>query len=105
MVKRRMPRVRVRKTYGGQNDLSRYKDAYDEVKAEDSLRKAADKHGINHCSFLRYLRKRHATSHYIQKADPKKSGFNAPVVDSGLTKTAQKVVLPMFATIATPIDP
>ncbi|GBP82143.1 hypothetical protein EVAR_62196_1 [Eumeta japonica] len=73
-----------------QSDLSRYKDAYEEVKAGDSLRKAADKHGINHCSLLRYLRKRLASSH-IQRADPENSGFNAPVVNSELTKTAQVV--------------
>ncbi|KAG5890334.1 hypothetical protein JTB14_016221 [Gonioctena quinquepunctata] len=43
--------------------------------------------------------------HHIQKADPEKSGFNASLVNSGLTKNAQKVVLAMFATIATQIDP
>lgn len=41
--------------------MSRYKDAYDDVKTGDSLRKAADKHGINHCSLLRYIRKRDAS--------------------------------------------
>ncbi|KAG5897883.1 hypothetical protein JTB14_000763 [Gonioctena quinquepunctata] len=34
-----------------------------------------------------------------------KSGFNASLVNSGLTMNAQKVVLAMFATIATQIDP
>ncbi|KAG5863164.1 hypothetical protein JTB14_007497 [Gonioctena quinquepunctata] len=43
--------------------------------------------------------------HHIQKADPEKSGFNASLVNSGLTMNAQKVVLAMFATIATQIDP
>ncbi|XP_011136537.2 uncharacterized protein LOC105181464 [Harpegnathos saltator] len=56
-----MPRVRARKTSRGQVDLSRYKDAYEEVKAGDSLRKAAEKHGVNHCSLLRYIRKRDAS--------------------------------------------
>ncbi|KAG5893169.1 hypothetical protein JTB14_000429 [Gonioctena quinquepunctata] len=56
-----MPRVRVRKTSRGQIELSRYRDAYEEVKAGDSLRNAADKHGINHCSLLRYIRKRDAS--------------------------------------------
>ncbi|GBP25999.1 hypothetical protein EVAR_84559_1 [Eumeta japonica] len=86
-----MPRVRVRKTSKGQSDLSRYKDAYEEAKAEDSPRKAADKRGINHCSLLKYLRKRNASSHYIQRADPEKSGFNAPIVNSWLTIIAQKL--------------
>ncbi|XP_041968550.1 jerky protein homolog-like [Aricia agestis] len=53
-----MPRVRVRKTSRGEINLSSYSNAYEEVKAGDSLRKAADKHGINHCSLLRYIRKR-----------------------------------------------
>ncbi|KAG5887182.1 hypothetical protein JTB14_028985 [Gonioctena quinquepunctata] len=253
----KMPRVRVRKTSRGQIEVSRYRDAYEEVKAGDSLRDAADKHGINHCSLLRYIRKRDACGeddqvmgyrahnrifneeqeqelsnylircadiyfglprkeetsprpstsvqaisknpivftpeavrplpkappkksnkgrktrkstiytdtpekeairkehktrlkriktkqveknldgrkgkkntsrgkkvihsrkchqkrknstvlfvcHHIQKADPEKSGFNASLVNSGLTKSAQKVVLAMFATIATQIDP
>ncbi|KAG5870860.1 hypothetical protein JTB14_032388 [Gonioctena quinquepunctata] len=57
----KMPRVRVRKTPRGQIELSRYRDAYEEVKAGDSLRNAADKHGINHCSLLRYIRKRDAS--------------------------------------------
>ncbi|KAG5896732.1 hypothetical protein JTB14_014608 [Gonioctena quinquepunctata] len=56
-----MPRVRVRKTSRGQIELSRYRDAYEEVKAGDSLRNAAGKHGINHCSLLRYIRKRDAS--------------------------------------------
>ncbi|GBP21877.1 hypothetical protein EVAR_6849_1 [Eumeta japonica] len=86
-----MPRFRVRKTYRKQSDLSRHKDAYEDVKAGDWLRKAGDKHGIKHCSLLRYLRKRHASSHYIQRADLEKSGFNAPVLISGLTETTQKV--------------
>ncbi|KAG5870486.1 hypothetical protein JTB14_001680 [Gonioctena quinquepunctata] len=137
-----MPRVRVRKTSRGQIELSRYRDAYEEVKAGDSLRNAADKHGINHCSLLRYIRKHDASgeddqvmgyeahnrifneeqeqelSKYLircadiyfglpkkKKADPEKSGFNASLVNSGLTKSAQKVVLAMFATIATQTDP
>lgn len=53
-----MPRERKRKTSRGLIDLSQYKDAYDDVKAGDSLRKAAEKHGVNHCSLLRYIRKR-----------------------------------------------
>lgn len=53
-----MPRVRVRKTSRGQIDLSKYKDAYEEVKTGGSLRKSAEKHGLNHCSLLRYIRKR-----------------------------------------------
>lgn len=56
-----MPRVRVRKTSRGQVNLSRYKDAFEDVRAGDSLRKAADKHGVNHCSLLRYIRKRDAS--------------------------------------------
>ncbi|KAG5870019.1 hypothetical protein JTB14_013871 [Gonioctena quinquepunctata] len=56
-----MPRVRVRKTSRGQIELSRYRDAYEEVKAGDSLLNAADNHGINHCSLLRYIRKRDAS--------------------------------------------
>lgn len=55
-----MPRVRVRKTSRGQVDLSRYKDAYEEVKAGNSLRKAAEKHALDHCSLFRYIRKRDA---------------------------------------------
>ncbi|GBP46529.1 hypothetical protein EVAR_45949_1 [Eumeta japonica] len=62
-----MPRVRVRKTSRGQSNLSRYKDAYEEVEAGDSLRKAGDKRAINHCFLLRYSRKRHASSHCIQQ--------------------------------------
>ncbi|KAG5897877.1 hypothetical protein JTB14_000757 [Gonioctena quinquepunctata] len=56
-----MPRVRLRKTSRGQIELSKYRDAYEEVKAGDSLRNAADKHGINHCFLLRYIRKRDAS--------------------------------------------
>ncbi|KAH9627647.1 hypothetical protein HF086_009797 [Spodoptera exigua] len=56
-----MPRVRVRKTSRGNIDLSSYSNAYEEVKAGETLRKAAEKHGINHCSLLRYIRKRDAT--------------------------------------------
>lgn len=56
-----MPRVRARKTLRGQVDLSKYKEAYEEVKAGDSLRKSAEKHGVNHCSLLRYIRKRDAS--------------------------------------------
>ncbi|GBP19562.1 hypothetical protein EVAR_102110_1 [Eumeta japonica] len=94
---------RMIKTDKEQSDLSRYKDAYEEVKPRDSLVKAADNHGINHCFLLRCLQKRDASSPYIQRADTEESGFKAPVVDSGLT--AQEVVLAMFATIATQIDP
>ncbi|GBP79095.1 hypothetical protein EVAR_103520_1 [Eumeta japonica] len=84
-------RVRVKKSNPrGQNDLSTYKDAHEEVKPEVSLRKAADKHGINHCSLLRYLRKRHASSHYNQRTYPEKSGLNAAVVNSGLTKMGRR---------------
>lgn len=53
-----MPRVRVRKTSRGQVDLSNYKAACEEVKAGASLRQAAKKHGVNHISLLRYIRKR-----------------------------------------------
>ncbi|GBP70020.1 hypothetical protein EVAR_39603_1 [Eumeta japonica] len=74
----KMPKVHVRKTSREQSDLSRYKDAYEEFKVGDLLRKAADKHRIYHCSVLRYLRKRHALSHYIQRTDPETSGFIAP---------------------------
>jgi hypothetical protein len=56
-----MPRVRARKTLRGQVDLSRYKDAYEEVKAGDSLRKAVEKNGMNRCSLLRYIQKRDAS--------------------------------------------
>lgn len=54
----KMPRQRVRKTTRGQSDLSLYKDAYDEVKTGKSLRKAAEKYGVNYVSLLRYVRKR-----------------------------------------------
>ncbi|KAG5890315.1 hypothetical protein JTB14_032825 [Gonioctena quinquepunctata] len=64
-----MPRVRVRKTSRGQIELSRYRHAYEEVKAGDSLRNAADKHGINHCSLLRYIRKRDASGEDDQVTD------------------------------------
>ncbi|CAH2091393.1 unnamed protein product [Euphydryas editha] len=53
-----MPRISVRKTSRGQIELSKYKDAYDEVKAGESIRKAAKKHGVNYCSLLRYILKR-----------------------------------------------
>ncbi|XP_028172047.1 uncharacterized protein LOC114361250 [Ostrinia furnacalis] len=56
-----MPRVRVKKTSRGETDLSSYSTAYEEVKAGDSLRKAAQKYSINHCSLLRYIRKRDAS--------------------------------------------
>lgn len=56
-----MPRVRVRKTSRGHTSLSNYSDAYEEVKAGYSLRKAAEKHGLNHCSLLRYIKKRDAS--------------------------------------------
>ncbi|GBP86135.1 hypothetical protein EVAR_62297_1 [Eumeta japonica] len=46
-----------------------------------------------HCSLLRYLRKRHASNHHIQRADAGKSGFNAPVVKSGLTKPHRRDIL------------
>lgn len=55
-----MPRVRQRKTTRGQADLIMYKQAYEDVKAGFSLRTAAEKNGLNHCSLLRYLRKRDA---------------------------------------------
>ncbi|GBP79476.1 hypothetical protein EVAR_59150_1 [Eumeta japonica] len=97
--------VRIRKTSRGQSDLSRYKDAYEAVKAGDSLQKAGGKNGMNYCPLLRYLRKRHTSRHYTQRADQEKSGLNATVVNSGLAKTAQKVDLAMFATIATRIEP
>ncbi|GBP56897.1 hypothetical protein EVAR_41646_1 [Eumeta japonica] len=100
-----MPRISVKKTSRAQSDLSRYKDAYEEVKAGNSLRKAADNQRINHCPLLRYLRNRRASSHFIKRTDPEKSGFNVPVVNRGLTKTASKVVLAVFAKTATQIDP
>ncbi|XP_045445765.1 uncharacterized protein LOC123653829 [Melitaea cinxia] len=56
-----MPRVRQRKTTRGRADLSTYKQAYEDVKAGSSLRTAAEKNGLNHCSLLRYVRKRDAT--------------------------------------------
>ncbi|GBP34286.1 hypothetical protein EVAR_13425_1 [Eumeta japonica] len=99
-----MPRVRVKKTFRGQSNLSRYKNTFEEVEAEDSLRKAADKRGTNHCSLLRYLRKRHASSQ-SQRTDSDESLFIAPVVNNGITKTAQNMVLAMFATFETRIDP
>ncbi|GBP06559.1 hypothetical protein EVAR_92556_1 [Eumeta japonica] len=90
-----MPRVRLRKTL--QSDLSRYKDAYKEVKAGELPRKAADKRGTDHCCLLRYLRKRHASVIVFRE----KSGVNAPVTNSGLTRTAQKAVSAEFSAIET----
>lgn len=55
-----MPRVRQRKTTRGQADLLTYKQAYEDVKAGSSLRTAAKKNGLNHCTLLRYVRKRDA---------------------------------------------
>ncbi|GBP06663.1 hypothetical protein EVAR_92623_1 [Eumeta japonica] len=71
-----MLRVRLRKTL--QSDLSRCKDAYKEVKAGESPRKAADKRGVDHCCLLRYQRKRHASVIILRE----KSGVNAPVVNA-----------------------
>lgn len=53
-----MPRKRVKKTARGQIDISRYKDAYDDLKAGGSLRTTAEKYGVNYVSLLRYKRKR-----------------------------------------------
>ena len=53
-----MPGNRVRKTERGQYDITKYKDAYTEVKRGTSLRKAADMHEVNRMSLLRYIRKR-----------------------------------------------
>lgn len=55
-----MPRVRQRKTTKGRADLATYKQAYEDVKAGSSLRTAAEKNGLNHCSLFRYIRKRNA---------------------------------------------
>lgn len=57
-----MPRKRVRKTSRGESDILWYKNAYDEVKLGTSLRKAAEKYGINYVSLLRYKRKRDAVN-------------------------------------------
>lgn len=55
-----------------------------------------------------HQKKRSATalfvSQHIQKADQEKNGFNAQNVKCGRMKSAQKVVLFMFATIANPND-
>lgn len=53
-----MPRKRVRKTERGQCDITKYKDAYTEVKRGTFLWKAADIHEVNRMSLLRYIRKR-----------------------------------------------
>lgn len=42
--------------------------------------------------------------HHIQRANLEKSGYNAPLVNCGLTKNVRKVVLAMFATIVTRND-
>lgn len=39
--------------------------------------------------------------HSIQRADLEKNGYNAQIVNCGLMKSAQKVVLAMFVTIVT----
>lgn len=57
-----MPRKRVRKTSRGESDLLLYKNAYEEVKIGTSLRRAAEKYGINYVSLLRYKRKRDAAN-------------------------------------------
>ena len=52
-----MPRKRIRKTLRGESDIMLYKNAYDEVKLGVSLRRAAEKYGVNYVSLLRYKRK------------------------------------------------
>lgn len=53
-----MPRKRVRKTERGLSGISKYEDAYKEVKRGTSLRRAAEMYEVNRMSLLRYLRKR-----------------------------------------------
>lgn len=52
-----MPRKRIRKTLRGESDITLYKNAYDEIKLGISLRRAAEKYGVNYVSLLRYKRK------------------------------------------------
>lgn len=42
-----MPRKRVRKTERGLSDISKYQNAYEEVKRGTSLRRAAEIHEVN----------------------------------------------------------
>lgn len=53
-----MPRKRLRKTERGRCDIIKYEDAYKQVKSGTSLRQAAEMHGVNRMSLLRYIRKR-----------------------------------------------
>lgn len=53
-----MPRKRQRNTERGQYDISKFEQAYDEVKRGISIRKAAGTHALNRMSLLRYIRKR-----------------------------------------------
>lgn len=55
-----MPRKRIRKTTKGMSDTSQYLEAYEDIRRGMSLRKAANKHNLNHVSLLRYKRKREA---------------------------------------------
>lgn len=53
-----MPRTYIRKTNRGRNDISQYKNAYKEVINGSSLKSAAQTHGVNYRSLLRYMEKR-----------------------------------------------
>nr|CAI5833929.1 unnamed protein product [Callosobruchus analis] len=55
-------RKRMRKTCIGENDMVLYRNAYDELKLGVSLRRAAQAHGVNYVSLLRYKRKRDAVN-------------------------------------------
>ncbi|CAG9791412.1 unnamed protein product [Diatraea saccharalis] len=60
--KRAWLRKRIRTTSGGGSDILAYKNAYDEVKLGASLKQAAEKHGVNYVSLLRYKRKPYAVN-------------------------------------------
>ncbi|KAF2906025.1 hypothetical protein ILUMI_00150, partial [Ignelater luminosus] len=51
-----MPRKRLRKTERGQCDITKYENAYKEVKRGTSLWRAAEIHEVNRMSLLRYIR-------------------------------------------------
>ncbi|KAF2894733.1 hypothetical protein ILUMI_11439 [Ignelater luminosus] len=53
-----MPKKRLRKTEREQCDITKYENAYKEVKRGTSLRRVAEIHEVNRMSLLRYIRKR-----------------------------------------------
>lgn len=72
-----MPRKRIRKTTRGNTDITDFENAYDEHKKGTSLRRSAEIYGINHCTLLRYIKKRTAAIEEGATKETVKMGYVA----------------------------